>query len=162
MIAVRYAALSALVVWVGGMLVLALLVAPSTFQVLQGADPSNGRLLAGLVFGDVLRRFHLLAYACGGVLVVAFFVMKFVGPPPAAFVARLAIASAMLALALYSGVMVSGELDTIQAQVHGAMSGLPPADARRARFDQLHRRSTMLMAANMALGLVLLVWYARE
>ena len=60
---IRYLALSVLVVWLGGMIVLGLLVAPSTFGVLQtaAADAANGRMLAGAVFGEILRRFHYLA-----------------------------------------------------------------------------------------------------
>jgi uncharacterized membrane protein len=162
MYAVRYAALAALVVWLGGMIVLGLLVAPSTFQALQAADPENGRVLGGLVFGEILRRFHLLAYACGGVLFVSLFLMKFVGPPPAAFVLRALIVAAMLSVALYSGVPVAGEIERIRAEVSGPVSSLPAADERRVRFDRLHRTSTMLMVVNMTLGLVLLAWYARE
>ena len=70
MIAVRYAAIAALVMWLGGMLVLGLLVAPSTFRVLQAHDPAAGRMLAGALFGTILRQFHLLSYVCGFVILV--------------------------------------------------------------------------------------------
>lgn len=162
MLAIRYVALTALVVWLGGMVILGLLVAPSTFGVLQASDPANGRVLAGAVFGTILRRFHYVAYACGAILFLALFVMKFVGPPPQAFVVRAALVFVMLLVALYSGVPVTRELERIQAQVSGPVSRLPATDERRVRFDQLHRRSTMLMTFNMGLGLVLLYWYARE
>jgi uncharacterized membrane protein len=162
MLAIRYLALMALVVWLGGMVILGLLVAPSTFGVLQAADPANGRALAGAVFATILRRFHYVAYACGAILYLSLFVMKFVGPPPQAFVARAVIVFVMLVVALYSGVPVTRELQQIQTQVAGPVSRLPETDERRVRFDQLHRRSTMLMTLNMGLGLVLLFWYARE
>src|SRR5882672_9051194 len=103
MLVVRYIVLAALVVWLGGMLVLGGVVAPATFRVLQAADPDNGRVLAGLLFGDVLRQFHLLAYACGVVVLIGLFLMKFLGPPPPAFVLRSMIVAAMLGIALYSG-----------------------------------------------------------
>ena len=164
MLAIRYVALSALVVWLGGMIVLGLLVAPATFGVLQttAPDAATGRMLAGAVFGEILRRFHILAYGCGAILLACLFVMKFVGPPPQAFVARLAIVALMLAIALYSGVPVSREINQIQSQVSGPISSLPQTDARRARFDRLHGLSTTLMMINMGLGLVLLYWYVRE
>jgi hypothetical protein len=164
MVVIRYLALTVLVVWLGGMIVLGLLVAPSTFGVLQStaADPANGRMLAGAVFGEILRRFHFLAYGCGAILIVCLLAMKFIGPPPAAFVARISIVTLMLALALYSGIPVSREIASIQAQVSGPMSALPADDARRARFDRLHSLSTTLMTVNMGLGLVLLYWYVRE
>jgi hypothetical protein len=160
--AIRYLALVALVVWLGGMVVLGLLVAPSTFGVLQAADPVSGRLLAGAVFGEILRRFHLLAYACGTTLLVCLFAIKFIGPPPDGFLVRAGIVAVMLALALYSGVPVSRGIAQVQSQVSGPISRLPDTDPRRVRFDRLHFVSTMLMTVNMGLGLVLLFWYARE
>jgi len=160
--AVRYLALVALVVWLGGMVVLGLLVAPSTFGVLQAADPVSGRMLAGAVFGEILRRFHLLAYGCGAILLVCLFAIKFIGPPPDGFLVRAGIVVVMLALALYSGVPVSRGIAQIQSQVSGPISQLPDTDPRRVRFDRLHQVSTTLMTVNMGLGFVLLLWYARE
>ncbi len=102
MIAVRYAALLALVVWVGGMVVLELLVAPSTSRILPIGTPAAGHEIADAVVGDIVRQFHLVAYACGGLLLACFVVLKLVGPPPRAFVARVAIVVVMLGVALYS------------------------------------------------------------
>jgi hypothetical protein len=160
--AIRYVALLALVIWLGGMILLALLVAPSTFQVLQAADPVAGRVLAGALFGDILRHFHLVAYACGIVILVCLFAIKFLGPPPRAFVPRAAIVFVMLLVAAYSGYSVSREIAQIQSQTPGPMNALTETDARRVRFDRLHRTSTALMTIDMALGLVLLFWYIPE
>ena len=162
MVAARYAALAALVVWLGGMILLGLLVAPSTFRVLQAHEGAAGRVLAGAVFGEVLRQFSIVAYVCGGVILLSLIVMKLVGPPPRAFSARAAIVAVMLALAVYAGVPVSREIAEIQSQTAGPMNQLPDGDPRRARFDRLHSTSTALMTVNMVLGLVLLSWYARE
>lgn len=162
MSAIRYVALLALVVWLGGMILLGLVVAPSTFRVLQAADPVAGRVLAGGLFGDVLRHFHLVAYACAAVILVCLFAMKFVGPPPHGFIPRVAIVAAMLVVAVYSGYPVSREITRVQSQVSGPIHELPSTDARRVRFDQLHQTSTALMTINLALGLVLLLWYVRE
>jgi hypothetical protein len=165
MIAVRYVALIALVVWLGGMVVLGLLVAPSTFRVLQLHDGVTGRVLAGAVFGDILRQFYILAYLCGGLILSSLVVMKLVGPPPRAFPVRAAIVAVMLGVAVYAGVPVSQEIARIQSQVSqgtGPINQLPDTDPRRARFDHLHATSTALMAVNMVLGIVLLYWYVRE
>ncbi len=162
MFAVRYLSLTALVVWLGGMVVLGVLVAPSTFRVLQAQDPVAGRILAGALFGDILRQFHFLAYACGAIMLVCLLVMKLVGPSLRGFPQRLAIVLVMLALAVYSGVPVTNEIVHVQSQVQGPMKDLPQTDPRRARFDRLHATSTTLMTINMALGLVLLFWYVRE
>jgi uncharacterized membrane protein len=162
MIVIRYLALAALVVWVGGMVILGLLVAPQTFRILQASNPVEGRMLAGALFGAILRQFHLVAFACGAVLLVCLFVMKFSGPPPHTFVPRAALVVIMLALTLYSAVPVTRQLAQVQSQVSGPVSQLPKEDPRRVLFDRLHRTSTILMTINMGLGLVLLHWYVRE
>jgi hypothetical protein len=144
------------------MIVLGLLVAPSTFRVLQATDPAAGRMLAGALFGDILRQFYLVAYGCGALILLCLFVMKFMGPPPHAFILRAAIVAVMLALAVYAGMPVSREIARIQSQVSGPMNALPRTDPRRVRFDRLHATSTTLMTINMGLGLVLLYWYVRE
>jgi len=104
MLAVRYVALAALVVWLGGMVT--------------------------VVFGNKLPPFHFVALICGAVILVSLFVMKFVGPPPQGFVPRAALTLLMLLLVALS------------------------AMARTA--------AAVLTAINLALGLVLLSWYARE
>src|SRR5438067_11107574 len=119
MVAVRYAALIALVVWLGGMIVLGLIVAPSTFRVLQAHEGAAGRVLAGALFGDVLRQFSILAYVCGAVILISLIVLKLLGPPPRAFPLRAAIVALMLALAIYAGVPVSREIAAIQSRVDG-------------------------------------------
>jgi uncharacterized membrane protein len=162
MFAVRYAALAALVVWLGGMVLLGLVVAPSTFRVLQAHDPAGGRVLAGALFGTILRQFHVISYICGFLILVSLVALKLIGPPPAAFPARAALVALMLGLAVYSGVPVTHEIEQLQSEVTGPISALPDTDPRRIRFDRLHATSTTLMTINMALGLVLLYWYARE
>jgi hypothetical protein len=71
---VRYVALAALVVWLGG-----------TMAALDG---------------EWVRYLAPLSYACGAVTLIALFVMKFVGPPPRAFVARSALVAVMLAVTM--------------------------------------------------------------
>jgi len=104
MLAVRYVALAALVVWLGGMVT--------------------------VLFGDRLPPFQLVALGCGAVILVSLFVLKFVGPPPHGFVPRAALTALMLLLV-------------------GASAVARPAAA-------------VLTAINLALGCLLLFWYARE
>ena len=58
--ALRYVYVLALVMWLGGMAIAGLVVAPTTFGVLEAWNPSTGRVLAGEVFGAVLRRLYLV------------------------------------------------------------------------------------------------------
>ena len=53
MLALRYVYVLALVIWLGGMVILGALVAPTTFQVLPSIEPSSGRALAGELFARI-------------------------------------------------------------------------------------------------------------
>ncbi len=162
MLALRYVYVLALALWLGGMVVLGAVVAPTTFQVLQASVPDSGRVLGGAVFGAILSRFHYVAYGAGAVTLVSLAAMALLGPRPRGFAARSAIVTLMLLVALYSGFVVLHKVDAIQQEVGGLPSRLPAGDARRIRFDELHQLSTQLMMANIIGALVLLYWEARE
>jgi hypothetical protein len=162
MLALRYVYLLALVVWLGGMVVLGALVAPTTFQVLQAAAPDTGRALAGELFSVTLTRFHYLAYGAGAVLFITLALMAILGPRPAGFAIRLGIIVVMLGVAGYSGIRVLGEIAAVQQSVRTLPSTLPADDPRRIRFDRLHQLSTRLMTFNACAALLLLYWEARE
>lgn len=78
MFAVRYAALVALSLWLGDLLLLA--------------------GFAGPVPGDLVWPAHLGAYILGAVVLISLFALKFLGPPPRAFTARAGIVVLMLCL----------------------------------------------------------------
>jgi len=178
MLVLRYAYVLALAVWTGGMIVLGAIAAPSIFQVLPMHEPEAGRALAGAAFGDIIARFHYVAYASGAVMLAALGAMAVLGPRPRHLAIRMAVIAAMLVVAIYSGVAVLGEIDGIQRELANTASStgarpppalrtilpsqLPADDRRRLRFDALHRLSTRLMMINVAGALVLLLWEARE
>jgi uncharacterized membrane protein len=158
----RYLYILALVVWLGGMVVAGAVVAPAIFSVIEASDPATGRVLAGRVFGNVLDRFHLVAYAAGGLMLVTLTLQRVVGPRPAAFGVRAGLIACMLAATLYSGLVNSPRIDALQSAVDGPIDRLAPEDARRMAFDRLHGLATMLLAATAVAGLLLLVWESRE
>jgi len=162
MLALRYVYVLALVVWLGGMVLLGALVAPTTFEVLQASEPVAGRALAGDLFGAILSRFHYVAYAAGAILLVTLAVMAILGPRPASYAIRSAIIVVMLGVAVYSGFVVLRRVEAIQLEVGRLPSQLPAGDARRTEFDALHLLSTRLMLFDMLGALVLLYWEARE
>ena len=84
MLAVRYLTLTALVIWVGGLVTVRWLLAPAS-------EPAGALSLAG--------------YICGGVMLLGLLVLKFVGPPPRAFFLRTALVLLMLAAAAASTFM---------------------------------------------------------
>ncbi len=99
MFAVRYVALAALVVWVGGMILL---------------------LLAGAESAELVRLVQRVALACGSLILLALLTMKFVGPPPHAFPLRAIITAAMLAIAIASGFAAARDAATVLMVVNTA------------------------------------------
>ncbi len=158
MIALRYVYVLALVVWVGGALTIGGVVAPSAFAVLDGGEP---RLAATLV-GEVLRRFHHVAYAAGAILLSTLILMKVVGPRPLGFGIRLGLVGTMLGFTLVAGLFVDPWIAGMRAEIGVPVRTLAADDARRVRFGQLHGLSTALLAATVVGGLVLCYWETRE
>jgi len=158
----RYLYVLALVLWLGGMAIAGLVVAPVTFGVLQAWNPTTGRMLAGDVFAAVLGRMNLIAYAAAVVMFLVLTVQRLLGPRPTAYGIRVGLIALMLALTMYSGMVASPRIDELQAQLTGPVGELAANDPRRVEFDRLHGLSTMLVMASIVGGLVLLVWETRE
>ena len=158
----RYLYVLALVLWLGGMAVAGLVVAPATFSVLEAWNPATGRVLAGDVFGEVLTRISLIGYVAGAVMFVVLTVLRLLGPRPRSYGIRVALILTMLGLTLYADRVAARRIDELQSQVNGPMNQLPADDARRTEFDWLHSLSTSLVTATMLGGLALVGWETRE
>ena len=156
MLALRYAALLAAALWVGGLVILGGVAAPAIFDTMTARGVSDGRVLAGAVFGEAFRRFHLLSYGCGAVIIGSLVCRAALGPRPSAFAVRLGLAVAMIAVSLYSGVVLSGRIERARLDAGGAPSSLAEGDPRRVAFGQLHALSTLLQIVPLAGGLFLL------
>jgi uncharacterized protein DUF4149 len=156
MFALRYVGVVAVALWVGGLLVVGTIGAPAIFDVLAARQIADGRVLAGAIVGETLRRFHLLAYGCGSVLFVTLLARGILGPRPPRFAVRLGLAGLMLAATAYSGVVVSGQIARTQAAIGGAPSSLADTDPRRVTFGRLHALSTGLQLVPIFGGLLLL------
>jgi hypothetical protein len=156
MLALRYAGVVALTLWVGGLLALGAIVAPSTFDILAARHVADDRVLAGAIFGESLRRFHLLSYACAFVLLGTLLVRGVLGPRPPMFAARLATVVVMLAATAYAGFVVSAKIAHVQAGIGAAPSSLPEGDPRRVEFGRLHATATGLEMFPILGGLLLL------
>jgi hypothetical protein len=89
MLAIRYVTLAALVVWLGGLVTVALLIVP-------------GR--------DHLQQFQTAGFVCGAIVFVGLVVDKFVGPPPHDFFTRIGLVAAMLLMAIYPGIRSTASL----------------------------------------------------
>jgi Ca2+/Na+ antiporter len=162
MFLLRYLYVVALVVWVGGLVVAGALVAPSVFGVLQAWNESQGRVLAGQVFGEVLLRLTWLSYAMGVVMFVTLTLHRLLGARPLKYGVRVGIMGLMLAMMLAMGFYIIPQVNAIQAGLSGPVSALPDTDARRVEFNRLHGLSNILFSITAIGGLALCWWEARE
>jgi uncharacterized membrane protein len=162
MFLLRYVALLALVVWVGGLVALGAIAAPATFEVMATRQIADGRLLAGAVFGEILRRFFWVSCTAAGVILVSLALRRILGPKPRHFGLRAAILVLMVAAAVYSGVVITDRIAALQASIGVAPSSLPESDPRRVEFGRLHMTSTALQLVPLLGGLALIFWELRE
>ena len=162
MLALRFAGLLALAVWVGGLVALGAIAAPAIFDAVTLRQIADGRALSGAIFGEILRRFHLVAYACAAAVIGSLIIRAVLGPRPRRFAVRLAIAAVMLAATAYSGLIVSPRIERLRTDIGVSPSSLAESDPRRAAFGQLHGLSTALQFVPLVGGLLLLHFEARE
>jgi len=162
MILLRYLYVVALVLWVGGLIMAGALVAPSVFGVLQAWNETQGRVLAGQVFGDVLIRVTWLSYAMGAVMFVTLTLHRLLGARPVKYGVRVGIMGVMLLMMVATGFWLIPEVNAIQAEVTGPVSALADSDPRRVEFNRLHGLSNILYSITAIGGLALCWWEARE
>jgi hypothetical protein len=162
MLALRYAALLTLVIWVGGLLALGAIAAPSTFDVLAARQIPDGRLLAGALFGEMLRRFHFVSFVAGTLLIGTLLLRRVLGPRPRRVAWRVGLATLMLGASVYSGMVVSRRIESLQREIGVAPSSLPEGDPRRVAFGRLHGLSTALEMIPLLGGLMLMYWEIKE
>ena len=162
MFVLRYAAVIALVVWVGGLVVLGGIAAPSAFDAMAARQVPDGRVLAGAVFGEMLRRFELVSYGAGGLLMLTLIARRILGPRPHRFAWRAGLVAVMLSTTAYGGLVVASRIQKLQRDIAVSPSSLPEDDPRRLEFGRLHGLSTALQLVPLLGGLVLLFWEIKE
>jgi hypothetical protein len=161
MLALRYAAVLALVVWIGGLIALGALAAPAAFEVL-GARGAEGRALAGSVVGETLRRFNLVTYVCAAVVLLSLMVRGVLGPRPRRFAIRVGGLLLIVGAAVYASAVIAPQIVRAQQSIGAAPSTLDPADPRRIEFGRLHARSVSVQLIPLLGGLALLWFELRD
>jgi Ca2+/Na+ antiporter len=162
MVWLRYLYVVALALWVGGLVAAGALVAPSVFGVLQAWNESQGRVLAGQVFGEVLLRLTWLSYLMGAVMFITLTLHRLLGARPLKYGVRVGIMATMLVMMFAIGFYIIPQVNAIQSAVDGPVSALAATDARRMDFDRLHGLSNILFSITAIGGLALCWWEARE
>ncbi|MGE5084584.1 MAG: DUF4149 domain-containing protein [Acidobacteriota bacterium] len=144
----RFLMLLSLVVWIGGLVFFAFVLAPTAFQVLPNTH------LAGNVVGRALGKLHWLAVFSGIVFLISSLLYNRVTQgSPHLFAGRHVLIVVMLALTLFSQYWIIPHMDTLRATVSD-FAAVPLNDPARVQFDTLHAWSTRVEGAVLVLGLV--------
>lgn len=164
MLVLRFATVLAIAVWIGGLIALGAIAAPAIFEVVSLRQVSDGRLLSGAIFGEVLRRFQLVSYGCGAVILVALFARAVLGPRPRRFSIRFSLAALMLGATIYAGMVLAGRIERVQEEIGPgiAPTSLPAGDPRRVAFGRLHGQSVFIQLVPLLGGVVLMLFELRD
>ncbi len=152
----RFLMLLSLVVWIGGIIFFAFVVAPTVFSVLPT------RHLAGQVVTRSLGALHWMGIASGVVfLVTSMLYSRFAVGSPHAFAPRHVLIVLMILLTLTSQFAISSRMTALRSQM-GEIDLIPVNDPRRVEFNQLHAWSTRLESGVLLMGLVVVYLTARQ
>jgi uncharacterized membrane protein len=148
----RFLMLLSLVVWLGGLIFFAFVLAPTVFS--PGLLPS--RQMAGSIVGRSLDRLHYVAIVSGTVFLIASMLYSRIASGNARpLAARHVLIVLMLLLTVISQFAISPKMHAIRAEA-GVIDDLPSDNPLRVQFDRLHVWSEEFEVAVLLLGLVAL------
>jgi uncharacterized membrane protein len=155
---VRYLMLLSLVIWIGGLIFFAFVLAPTVFA--PGILPS--RQLAGNVVNRSLGVLHGMAICCGIVFAITSMLDSRVANGAAKpFAATNLLIYLMLILTLVSMFGIAPRMGILRQQM-GVIDDVPHDDGRRVEFNRLHVWSTRIESSVLVLGLALLYLTSRR
>jgi hypothetical protein len=153
----RFLILLSLVVWLGGIMFLAFVEAPTVFS--PGLLPT--RHLAGSIVGRSLELLHYIGIASGIVFFTASMVYSWmINGDAKPLAARHLLIVLMLMLTLISQFAITPKMHAIRNEA-GVMDNLALDDPKRQEFDRLHFWSEKFEGGVLLLGLVALYTTAR-
>src|SRR6202167_2211814 len=152
----RFLMLLSLVVWIGGLIFFAFVVAPTAFTVLPTTH------LAGNVVRSALSKLHWIAIFSGIVyLISSLLYSRLTDGTAHVFAARHILLCAMLALTLVSQFGIMPRMDVLRTSL-GDVASAPIDNPDRIQFDSLHAWSTRVEGTVLLLGLVVVYLTARS
>jgi len=155
---IRVLMLLSLVIWVGGIIFFAFVMAPTVFH--PGVLPT--RQLAGNVVSRSLGILHWMGLVSGIVFVaISMLQSRLVNGVAQPFAARNLLVYAMIILTLVSMFGIGTKMLALRQQMV-QIDEVPHDDARRVEFNRLHVWSTRIEGGVLLLGLAVLWLVARS
>ncbi len=155
---IRFLMLLSLVIWIGGIIFFAFVVAPTVFR--PGILPSHQ--LAGNVVSRSLSLLHGIGITCGIVFAITSMIDSAVATGAAQpFALRHVLVYLMIILTLVSIFSIGTRMEALKKDMV-MIDAVPQDDNRRVEFNRLHVWSTRLEGSVLLLGLALLFLTARR
>ncbi len=155
---IRFLMLLSLVIWIGGLIFFAFVLAPTVF------NPSilPTRQLAGNVVNRSLGILHTMANGCGIIFAITSMIdSRVVNGSAQPFAPRHILIYLMIILTLVSVFAISPKMQVLRQQMV-MIDEVPHDDTRRVEFNRLHQWSTRTEGTVLVLGLALLFLTARR
>jgi uncharacterized membrane protein len=151
----RFLMLLALIVWIGGVIFFAFVLAPTVFSVLPTTK------LAGDVVSATLTKLHWLGLISGVVFLISSLLYNWQNYTQLrALGAAHVLVVLMLILTTYSQFNITPRMRELRAEIQSADK--LPGDDSRVEFDRLHAWSTRLEGGVLILGLGVVILTARR
>ena len=152
----RFLMLMSLIVWLGGLIFFAFVLAPTVFSVLPT------RHMAGSVVSSSLSRLHWMGIISGIVFLVSSMTCSRLTTWAAhPLAARHVFVCLMLVLTLISQFGISPKMTALRASM-GQIDNVAGNDPARLQFNALHVWSTRLEGGVLLLGLIVVYLTARQ
>jgi len=152
----RAVMLLALIVWIGGIIFFAFVLAPTVFTVLPTHE------LAGNVVNPTLTSLHWMGLVSGLLFLICSLLHNRIRYAQLRmFSATHLLLAVMLVLTLISQFNISPRMEVLRNDM-GVIDNVPFSDARRIEFNRLHTWSTADESGVLLLGLVVVVLTSRR
>jgi uncharacterized membrane protein len=154
----RAVRLLTMVVWVGGLIFFAFVLAPVAFSVLPSTHA------AGLVVRGTLGILHPMGKACGGLFLLATAVLwsRAGTRGRGLLVTQMLLVTVMLAATLYVQRRIIPAMERDRFAAGGEIDAAPPDNPARVDFERLHPLSEKVEGAVLLMGVGVVAMMAAE
>jgi len=154
----RLLQLLSMVVWAGGLIFFAFVLAPTAFHTLPTVH------LAGGIVGACLRVFDIVALVCGGIFLAVTALMFRAAPMRVRgrYEMEFLLAGVMVVCTAYIHYNILPSMDRDQAQAGGDIATVAANNPAKIHFDKLHVRSERVEGGVLIISLFVLFLMSRE
>lgn len=144
-----------LVTWIGGMIFLVVIGAPSIFKVLP-------RDAAGDVLGDIFPKYWIMGYICGIASLVTIVIMSGTGTGTEQFYpwGRISLLTFMTVLTFYLGLVSAARARKLRLQIRANVD-TSMTQTLQKKFRSIHRFSVILNVLVLLAGLAVIFLMVR-